>query len=364
MGKVNYDDLATNLTLTSIIGIEDPCRTGVREAVFKCGKAGVRVKICTGDNFLSAKSIAQQCGVTGGIIMEGPHFRTLSPDVMKAIAPLQVLARSCVEDERILVKTLKDPGDVVGVTGDGTNDGPALKTAHVDFLMGIAGTEAAKEASNLILMDDNFPSIVKTILWGRCVDDSVRKFLQFLIPGNFTAVVTMFVWALASSEKEPVLSVVQLLWVNLIMDTTALVLAADPASPAVLDRKLNKRTDPLFTVDMIKQILGQAIYQITMILIFHFLGPQILGFHRTDDSTLQEHHRDIVRTLVFNAFVFAGIFNSFNCRRLDSKLNVFEGVTKNWYFMVVTAIGPSPHARLCGVVNIFHQRLPYKFWPV
>ena len=108
VGKVNYDDLATNLTLTSIIGIDDPCRTDVREAVFKCGKAGVRVKISTGDNFLNAKSIAQQCGVTGGIIMEGPHLRTLSPDVMKAIVPrLQVLARSSAKDKRVLVETLK-----------------------------------------------------------------------------------------------------------------------------------------------------------------------------------------------------------------------------------------------------------------
>jgi Ca2+-transporting ATPase len=96
-----------------------------------------------------------------------------------------------------------------------------------------------------------------------------------------------------------------------------------------------------------------------MILIFHFLGPQIL-FHHTDDATLRQHHHDVVRTLVFNAFVFAQIFNSFNCRRLDSKLNVFEGVTKNWYFMVVTAIGSSPRARLCRDVNAFRQRLLYK----
>jgi Ca2+-transporting ATPase len=164
-------------------------------------------------------------------------------------------------------------------------------------------------------------------MWGRCVNDAVRKFLQFQISTNVTAVVITFVTALASSAEQGVLSAVQLLWINIIMDTfAALALATDPASPVLLNRKPDKKTDPLFTVNMIKQILGQAIYQIVIILIFHFLGSQILGFHHTDDSTLQKHHDGIVQTLVFNAFVFAQIFNSFNCRRLDRKLNVFEGM--------------------------------------
>jgi Ca2+-transporting ATPase len=364
--EVEYDDLITELTLICITGIEDPLRPGVRDAVADCGKAGVRVKMCTGDNVLTARSIAQQCGIytTGGIVMEGPHFRTLTPDVRKAIVPrLQVLARSSPEDKRILVETLKELGDIVGVTGDGTNDGPALKTAHVGFSMGIAGTEVAKEASDIILMDDNFSSIVKAIMWGRCVNDAVRKFLQFQVSTNITAVVITFVTALASSGEQGVLSAVQLLWINIIMDTfAALALATDPASPVLLNRKPDKKTDPLFTVNMIKQILGQAIYQIIIILIFHFLGSQILGFHPTDDSTLQKHQNGIVQTLVFNAFVFAQIFNSFNCRRLDRKLNVFEGVSKNWYFIAITAIGLSPRLRLCSgsVAKIFHQRLPYK----
>ena len=191
--------------------------------------------------------------------------------------------------------------------------------------------------------------------------DSVRKFLQFQTSAEVTVIVTTFVWALASSSKESPLSTVQLLWANLIMDTfAALAFATDPASPVQFQRKPDKKTDPLFTINMIKQILGQAIYQITVILVFHFLGPQILGFHHTDDPTLQKHDHDIVRTLVFDAFMFAQIFNSFNCRRLDSKLNVFDGVTKNWHLMAVTAIGSSQFLRLCGVVNVFHQRLPYR----
>ncbi len=180
--------------------------------------------MCTGDNVLTAKSIATQCGIytPGGIVMEGPVFRKLSrTDMLEVVPKLQVLARSSPEDKKILVETLKGLGEVVGVTGDGTNDGPALKTANVGFSMGIAGTEVAKEASDIILMDDNFASIVSAIMWGRCVNDAVRKFLQFQLSVNISAVIVTFVTAVASEEGESALKAVQLLWINLIMDTLA-----------------------------------------------------------------------------------------------------------------------------------------------
>ncbi|KAF5392317.1 hypothetical protein D9757_001407 [Collybiopsis confluens] len=331
-GEVDFNDLAQNLTLIAIVGLEDPLRDGVRDAVAKCHRAGVTVKMCTGDNVLTARSIASQCGIftKGGIIMEGPVFRKLSQSEMIEIVPrLQVLARSSPEDKKILVETLKHIGDLVGVTGDGTNDGPALKTANVGFSMGIAGTEVAKEASDIILMDDNFTSIVKAIIWGRCVNDAVRKFLQFQISTNVTAVVITFVSAVASDQEQSVLSAVQLLWINIIMDTfAALALATDPASEALLDRKPEKKNASLFSVDMYKQILLQSLYQITIILVFHFLGGRIIG----TDSDIE------VQTMVFNTFVFAQIFNSVNSRRLDRKLNIFEGMLNNWYFIIITLI--------------------------
>ena len=335
--QVSVQALIKELTLIAITGIEDPLREGVRDAVLKCHRAGVTVKMCTGDNVLTARSIATQCGIftKGGIIMEGPVFRKLSHVEMMEIVPrLQVLARSSPEDKKILVETLKRNGEIVGVTGDGTNDGPALKTANVGFSMGIAGTEVAKEASDIILMDDNFASIVKAIMWGRCVNDAVRKFLQFQISTNVTAVVITFVSALASVDETAVLSAVQLLWINIIMDTfAALALATDPATESLLERMPDRKTAPLFSVEMYKMILFQSLYQIAIILIFHFLGNTILGF---DNST---HSDDIVKTLVFNAFVFAQIFNSVNSRRLDNKLNIFEGILKNRYFLVITLIG-------------------------
>ncbi|KAH9024005.1 Ca-transporting ATPase [Lactarius deliciosus] len=350
--SVDYDDLTTDLTLICIAAIKDPLRSGVREAVADCGKAGILVKMCTGDNVLTARSIAQQCGIytPGGIVMEGPRFRTLSPGVMKAIVPrLQVLARSSPEDKRILVKTLKELGEVVGVTGAGTDDGAALKAADVGFSMGIAGIELAKEASDIILMEDNFSSIFKAIMWGRCVNDSVRKFLQFQISAHFTTIVIMIVWALASSSEKPILGAVQLLWINIIIGTFAtLALTTDSASQVLLDRYPDK-TDPLFTVDMIKQILGQDAYQIVINLVLHFLGSRVLGFRHTDDPTLQKHHDEIVQTLVFNVFVFAQVSNTFNCRRLDRKLNVFEGVSKNRYFMAITIVEVVVQVLICFV---------------
>lgn len=183
-GHVKLESLlaASELVFLGIVGIQDPVRAGVPEAVRKAQHAGVTVRMVTGDNIVTAQAIATECGIfTGsqGVIMEGPTFRKLSEDDMNAILPkLQVLARSSPEDKRILVTRLKALGETVAVTGDGTNDAPALKAADVGFSMGISGTEVAKEASAIVLMDDNFASIVTALKWGRAVNDAVQKFLQ------------------------------------------------------------------------------------------------------------------------------------------------------------------------------------------
>jgi P-type Ca2+ transporter type 2C len=170
-----------DLSFCGVVAMKDPLRPGVVEAVRKCRKAGVSVRMVTGDNILTAKAVAKECGILtpGGIVLDGGKFRTLGDSELDIVVPrLQVLARSNPEDKRRLVERLKQLGEIVAVTGDGTNDGPALITADVGFSMGISGTEVAKEASSIILMDDNFSSIVNAIAWGRCVNDAVKKFLQ------------------------------------------------------------------------------------------------------------------------------------------------------------------------------------------
>lgn len=334
---VPFQLINQDLTLIAITGIEDPLRPGVAEAVRTCQGAGVAVKMCTGDNVLTARSIARQCGIftAGGIVMEGPVFRALSEADRHLIAPrLQILARSSPEDKKLLVRTLKEQGEVVGVTGDGTNDGPALKLANVGFAMGIAGTEVAKEASDIILMDDSFSNIVLAIMWGRCVNDSVKKFLQFQISVNITAVVITYVSAVASASETSVLTAVQLLWVNLIMDTfAALALATDPATPAALKRNPDRKDQPLINADMVKMIVVQAIYQICVCLVLHFAGAKIIGLDPNDVGDQAD-----LRTLVFNCFVFCQIFNQLNCRRLDRKFNVLEGFFRNYWFMLIFCI--------------------------
>ncbi|KAK5108410.1 hypothetical protein LTR62_008366 [Meristemomyces frigidus] len=333
--QVVFEDVCKNMTFLALVGIQDPLRAGVPEAVQDCIKAGVFPRMVTGDNILTAKAIAKECGIftPGGVALEGPEFRKMTKAQQREVIPkLQVLARSSPEDKRTLVKRLKEMGETVAVTGDGTNDAPALKAADVGFSMNIAGTEVAKEASDIILMDDNFASIVLALMWGRAVNDAVRKFLQFQITVNITAVLLAFISAVSSAKEESVLSAVQLLWVNLIMDTmAALALATDPPSRKILDRKPDGKSAPLISVTMWKMIIGQAIYQLTITLILYFAGNSIFNY-----DTDGEHKEK--QTLVFNTFVWMQIFNALNNRRLDNRFNVFEGIFRNWFFIGIFLI--------------------------
>ncbi|KAL8995744.1 MAG: hypothetical protein Q9169_004572 [Polycauliona sp. 2 TL-2023] len=342
-----FEDVCRDMTFLGIVGIQDPLRDGVAYAVKRCQDAGITVRMVTGDNLTTASAIAKQCGIKTdkGLVMEGPKFRQLSDEEMDKVLPnLQVLARSSPEDKRILVKRLKHLGETVAVTGDGTNDGPALKLADVGFSMGIAGTEVAKEASAIILMDDNFSSIVKAVMWGRSVNDAVSKFLQFQITVNITAVILAFVSAVSSPDMHSVLSAVQLLWVNLIMDTfAALALATDPPTEQILDRKPTPKRAPLITTNMWKMIIGQAIYQLVITFVLYFAGFNLLGYENNclgavDVAKCTDNLHTELNTMVFNTFVWMQIFNEFNNRRLDNKLNIFEGIQRNYFFIGINCI--------------------------
>ncbi|KAH7127385.1 calcium-translocating P-type ATPase [Dactylonectria macrodidyma] len=336
-GHADFESLLSDLIFLGVVGIQDPVRPGVPEAVRKAQHAGVVVRMVTGDNVTTAKAIATECGIykDGGVVMEGPVFRKLSDEEMIATIPkLCVLARSSPEDKRVLVAKLKSLGETVAVTGDGTNDAPALKAADVGFSMGISGTEVAKEASSIILMDDNFTSIVTALKWGRAVNDAVQKFLQFQITVNITAVLLAFITAVYSEKMESVLKAVQLLWVNLIMDTfAALALATDPPTEKILDRLPQGKDKPLITTNMWKMIIGQAIFQLVTTLVLYFAGAEILGYDRHDEDKMLE-----LDTVIFNTFVWMQIFNEFNNRRLDNKFNIFEGVHRNPLFIVINCL--------------------------
>ncbi len=295
------------MIFVAVVGIKDPLRDGVREAVRDCQRAGVVVRMVTGDNKLTAQAIAKDCGILqpNSIVMEGPEFRNRSKAEQFEIIPrLHVLARSSPEDKRILVLRLKEMGETVAVTGDGTNDAPALKLADVGFSMGISGTEVAKEASAIILMDDTFNSIVKALKWGRSVNDAVKRFLQFQLTVNVTAVVLTFVSAVSSTNETSVLTAVQLLWVNLIMDTlAALALATDPPQDSVLDRKPERKGASIISTTMWKMIIGQAIYQLVITFLLYYGATVILPPNDPDPDPTQ------INTLVFNTFVWMQIFN-------------------------------------------------------
>eukprot|EP00639_Heterosigma_akashiwo_P038124 CAMPEP_0194713082 /NCGR_PEP_ID=MMETSP0296-20130528/5031_1 /TAXON_ID=39354 /ORGANISM="Heterosigma akashiwo, Strain CCMP2393" /LENGTH=1047 /DNA_ID=CAMNT_0039611733 /DNA_START=74 /DNA_END=3217 /DNA_ORIENTATION=+ len=361
------------LTLDGMLGIMDPLRPDVVESVAVCQASGIFVRMITGDHILTAQAIAEQCGIYtpgegGGLALSGHEFRALTPAQLDAVLPrLQVVARATPEDKLLLVsrlngnglpkdqeeweqrhpgrswaterdlllpgyraewsaahRTAKGTGEVVGVTGDGTNDAPALKLADVGLSMGICGTEVARAASDIILLDDNFSSIVKAILWGRNVFDNIRKFLQFQLTVNTVALTLTLIGAVAGFN-EPPLNAVMMLWVNLIMDTMgALALGTELPGKELLDRRPYKRNASLVNRIMWRNILCQSAYQLGMLYYVLMHGAGLFGVPFGSEKHF---------TLVFNAFVFCQVFNEFNARSIGNDVSAaFRGLARNGMF--------------------------------
>ncbi|RWS14795.1 plasma membrane calcium-transporting ATPase 3-like protein [Dinothrombium tinctorium] len=374
-GEPNWDDeeaIISRLTCMGIVGIEDPVRPEVPEAIRKCQRAGITVRMVTGDNVNTARSIALKCGIIKPgddfLVIEGKEFnrRIRGPDgqVQQALFDkvwprLRVLARSSPSDKYTLVKHIIESKfnpnrEVVAVTGDGTNDGPALKKADVGFAMGIAGTDVAKEASDIILTDDNFSSIVKAVMWGRNVYDSIAKFLQFQLTVNVVAVIVAFVGACAIEVilmflfivnfmmhiciQDSPLKAVQMLWVNLIMDTLAsLALATEMPTQALLLRKPYGRTKPLISRTMFKNIVGHAIYQLIIIFSLLFAGHKLFDIDTGMGAPLHAPPTQHF-TIIFNTFVMMTLFNEVNSRKIHGERNIFEGLFTNPIFYSILFI--------------------------
>ncbi|GLT28687.1 hypothetical protein SLA2020_035990 [Shorea laevis] len=357
-----------DLVLLAIVGIKDPCRPGVRDSVRLCQIAGVKVRMVTGDNLKTAKAIALECGILESDadtsepnLIEGKVFRALTEAQREESAEkISVMGRSSPNDKLLLVQALRKKGHVVAVTGDGTNDAPALHEADIGLSMGISGTEVAKESSDIIILDDNFSSVVKVVRWGRSVYANIQKFIQFQLTVNAAALVINVVAAVSSGDVP--LTAVQLLWVNLIMDTLgALALATEPPTDHLMQRLPVGRREPLITNIMWRNLLIQAIYQVTVLLVLNFRGKSLL--HLEHDSV--DHANKVKNTLIFNSFVLSQIFNEFNARKPD-EMNIFEGLTGNYLFMGIVFITVVLQAVIVEFLGKFAStvKLSWKLWLV
>ena len=389
-----FQELAKGLCFAFMVGIRDNNREDVPEAIRKCHHAGITVRMVTGDNINTAIAISKDVGIiephqageckniaayyrkfvqekpdeaqrgiqTGEnpIALEGEIFRVICGGITKnpgkdggmvitlnnkeafkhTVQRLKVIARASPEDKFILVFGLKELGNIVAVTGDGTNDAPALRQAHVGFAMGIRGTDIAKDAADVVLLDDSFSSIVTACKYGRNIYDCIRKFVQFQLTTNVVAVFMTFLGGIIL--KDSPLNAIQMLWVNLIMDSFAsLALATEDPSDSLLNRKPYSRDASILTPMMILNIFSQSFFQIIVLTVIIFYGDYIFGV--PSDRELEHFTWNNVNgyhfTIFFNIFVYMQVFNSINARKLQKdEYNVFTGILGNWLYLLIQAI--------------------------
>ncbi len=389
-----FQKLAADLTFSFMVGIRDNNRPDVPEAIQKCNRAGITVRMVTGDNINTAIAIAKDVHIIGEtegpackkmaqeyrdlvkdnppdicsvvtkkdnpIAIEGEIFRVICGGINKqekkggeleiylknkeafkhVVRRLKVVARASPEDKFLLVFGLKELGNIVAVTGDGTNDAPALKQAHVGFAMGIRGTDIAKDAADIVLLDDSFSSIVTACKYGRNVYDCIRKFIQFQLTTNIVAVFMTFLGGIILEDSP--LNAIQMLWVNLIMDSFASVaLATEDPTEKLLERKPYSRDASILTKMMILNIISQAIFQISVLTVILFYGDYMFGV--PSDRLLEHYMWNNVNgyhfTIFFNIFVFMQVFNSINARKLEKdEYNVFTGIFGNWLYILIQSI--------------------------
>ncbi|CAD7699211.1 unnamed protein product [Ostreobium quekettii] len=395
------DQLDRDLVLLGIVGLQDPVRPEVPRAIEQCQRAGVAVKMLTGDNAATASAIAQECGILpqleptasssgdfrvasdgteeassraagalegwmpswngskGPLVLEGPQFRTqvlredgtLNQEAFDELWPkFRVMARCSPLDKYTIIQgvhasRLKKGREIVAMTGDGTNDAPALRIADVGFAMA-SGTPIAREASDILLLDDSFTSIVSALKWGRNVYASVSKFLQFQLTVNVVAVLTACAGALWL--KESPLSAVQMLWVNLIMDSLAsLSLATEAPKDDVLDSVPYDPLASLVTPTVLRNIVGQSAYQLLVMYILVFHGSAIFQVDQAHEFTI-----------VFNAFVFMQLFNQVNSRKIHDEGNVLEGLLGNKLFCGILGLEAAAQVLIVQLGGAAFQTTP------
>lgn len=314
---MNVSAMESNLVFSGFVGIRDPLRKDVIESVNTANKAGVSVKMLTGDNINTARAIGEELGLLKGNMraVEASYIDTLDDEELKEeIQTISIVARSKPDSKMRIVSALQKSGDVVAVTGDGINDAPALSKADVGIAMGISGTEVSKNAADIILTDDSFSTIVKGIKWGRGIYDNFQRFVQFQLTVNVIAFLVAIISQVMGQEMP--FTTIQLLWVNIIMDgPPALALGLEPVRDHVLNRKPVDRKANIISKSMVYTIVLNAIYITTILMLqstFNFLG-------------VDEAHKG---TVMFALFAFSALFNAFNCREFNAD-SIFPNFTHN-----------------------------------
>ena len=311
------DKVEQGLIYDGFVVISDPLSSDVYESIRNCRSAGIEVKMLTGDNIRTARAIANELHMLDDahIAVEAADIEKLTDEELKeALKKIQVIARSTPLVKMRVVKLLKEQGNVVAVTGDGINDAPAIKHADVGIAMGIAGTDVTKEASDMVLLDDSFSTIIKAVQWGRGIYENFKRFIQFQLTVNVSSVVVVICSILAGFSAP--FTALELLWINIIMDgPPALTLGLEPIRPDLLKHKPTRRNENIISKKMLLRIFVNGIFISVIFMLQHF--KNFLGAAPEEEATV-----------LFTLFVLFQLFNAFNCRELDDT-PMFKNLLKN-----------------------------------
>ncbi|MCL2809389.1 MAG: calcium-translocating P-type ATPase, PMCA-type [Treponema sp.] len=323
----NENLIESDMIFDGFAAISDPLRSDVFDAVSQCRQAGVKIKILTGDNIITATAIANELGVLSEdrIAVEAREIEALcDEELSQKLEIITVIARSTPTIKMRVVNLLKTQGNVVAVTGDGINDAPALKNADVGIAMGIAGTDVSKEASDIVLLDDSFATIVKAIRWGRGIYENFKRFISFQLTVNVAAVLTVLVSTTLLGLKSP-LSALHLLWINIIMDgPPALSLGLEPIHGDLMKRKPVKRSENILSKVLLVRVILSGLY----------ISAISLIQYKFDILQAGEKY---AATVIFALFSLFALFNAFNCRELFTT-SIFKNFFKNKLMLIITSV--------------------------